>query len=880
MTIFEPLLHYPLTRAIGWALLHFVWQGALVAVLTAVALAALRRSAADVRYLVASIGLAVMLTLPVVTAVQRYRAEPIRGAVAASLAEAHTSVPTTVAPRVTERTSIAPAALAPHVGSGTSVRPVSMFSRVSIPVRADMVAALFAIWLVGVSILSVRLLTGWLWVQRIRTHATQPARDAWQRMARRLTKQLHLHRAVALLESSSVDVPTVIGWLKPVVLLPAGALGGLAPAQVEAILAHELAHIRRHDYLVNLLQTLVETLLFYHPGVWWVSHRIRVERENCCDDLAVSLCGDPVGYAHALADLESFRAARFALAATGGSLLDRVRRLVGTPPSHAGRGPAWLAGIAALTLVGGMAVAADTSLAQASTPAAQTPTPAAQAPPVRTSSSPTTAARGSGVTSDDVARAIPVPPDPPAPPEPPTVPEAASAPLQENMPAPPPPAPPAPPAAPEPPAPPAPGGQSISVSTHSSSGNWIWSDNGEKLALDYDGTFELTDDDSDVKTLSSGGRMKISDQALIGRHTVEIEEHGGQLQRRYYVNGMERPYEPQGREWLTSVLPRFVRNSGIGADKRVARFLKAGGAAAVLAEIAQIDSSYAKGVYYRQLVLQAPLSGEQYRDVLTRASRDLTSDYELATLLIAVADRMPSGDASQSAYFTAAGKISSSYELRRVYTAVLKKGAVNPSVLAGVLEHAAAITSDYDESELLREVLVTQRLDDRTRPLFFKAMDGIDSDYERHRVLSAVLKTGDRAAIAPAYDAASKIDSDYEAASLLVEALALVPPEGTLRDPFFKAVHGLSSSAYEMGRVLKAVVSRPDVTHDTLLAALQSAKSLGSSYECSQVLVAAADAHALTGDLGDAYIDAAGKLGKYEQGQAMAALVKSERRRD
>ena len=91
-----------------------------------------------------------------------------------------------------------------------------------------------------------------------------------------------------------VDVPTVIGWLRPVVLVPASALAGMTPQQLEAILAHELAHIRRHDYLVNLLQTLVETLLFYHPAVWWLSRRIRIERENCCDDLAVSLCGDPV----------------------------------------------------------------------------------------------------------------------------------------------------------------------------------------------------------------------------------------------------------------------------------------------------------------------------------------------------------------------------------------------------------------------------------------------------------------------------------------------------------------------------------------------------------------------------------------------------------
>ena len=154
-------------------------------------------------------------------------------------------------------------------------------------------------------------------------------------------------------------MPTVIGWLKPVVLLPASALAGLAPNQMEAILAHELAHIRRHDYIVNLLQTVVETLLFYHPAVWWLSRRIRAERENCCDDLAVSLCGDPVAYAAALAELEGLRSTtgELVLAATGGSLLQRVRRLLGVP-THAGRAPGWLAAGLALLVVISMSAGA------------------------------------------------------------------------------------------------------------------------------------------------------------------------------------------------------------------------------------------------------------------------------------------------------------------------------------------------------------------------------------------------------------------------------------------------------------------------------------------------------------------------------------------
>ena len=123
----------------------------------------------------------------------------------------------------------------------------------------------------------------------------------------------------------------VIGWLRPVVLVPAGLLAGLTPHQLEAVLAHELAHIRRHDYLVNLLQNIVETFFFYHPAVWWISRQIRTEREHCCDDLAAAVCGSTLDYARALTALAELRhtSGVFGLAATGGSLVNRIARLAG-----------------------------------------------------------------------------------------------------------------------------------------------------------------------------------------------------------------------------------------------------------------------------------------------------------------------------------------------------------------------------------------------------------------------------------------------------------------------------------------------------------------------------------------------------------------------
>ena len=127
------------------------------------------------------------------------------------------------------------------------------------------------------------------------------------RSLQQIAKRLGVERAVRLLASANVDVPSVVGHFKPVILLPASLISGLTPDEIEAILAHELAHIRRHDYLINLIQTTFETLLFYHPAVWWISREIRRERENCCDDLAVQACGNRVAYARTLAMLEENR---------------------------------------------------------------------------------------------------------------------------------------------------------------------------------------------------------------------------------------------------------------------------------------------------------------------------------------------------------------------------------------------------------------------------------------------------------------------------------------------------------------------------------------------------------------------------------------------
>ena len=150
----------------------------------------------------------------------------------------------------------------------------------------------------------------------------------------------------------------VIGYVRPVILMPVGLLAGLPAGQVESILLHELAHIRRHDYLVNLMQIVVEGLVFYHPAVWWISGVIRAERENCCDDLVVATQGDALAYAAALTALEQNRGAvrEAVLAATGGSLVKRVRRLLVQPEGpRAALTPVFSAAILTISLAAAMA---------------------------------------------------------------------------------------------------------------------------------------------------------------------------------------------------------------------------------------------------------------------------------------------------------------------------------------------------------------------------------------------------------------------------------------------------------------------------------------------------------------------------------------------
>jgi len=310
------IVHHPLAERVGWMLLHSLWQGALIGVGFALLRLALCKQSAQSRYLAGCVCLTLVLVAPLLTLVS----SPMPVHESGSYFPALTN---TDRPPPTETIAVTPDYSGEN-GFVLAIQSAAIF-------LSQVAPWLTAAWLCGVAVSSCKLMRGFWLVQTIgrkETDAVNP--DLLERLDN-LRQRLSISRPVRLLKSALVEVPTVVGWLRPVILLPASSLAGLTPGQLDAILVHELAHVRRFDYLVNVFQCLIETVMFYHPVVWWISRCIRDERENCCDDLVVNVCGNRVAYARALATLESLRGEmpQLAFAASGGSLLTRVRRLLG-----------------------------------------------------------------------------------------------------------------------------------------------------------------------------------------------------------------------------------------------------------------------------------------------------------------------------------------------------------------------------------------------------------------------------------------------------------------------------------------------------------------------------------------------------------------------
>jgi len=367
-------------HALALALLHFLWQGTALAAVAYAVMGLCRGASA--RYVV-GVGTLVLMFAAPMASFMVLRAQNESSAVTLISDD---SVSAAAPAR-------APAMLRENHAPAQSENPPTYF------------LWLVEAWFAGVVLLSLRSVGGFVVVERLRRKETTPLSIELEELCLSLQRRMGLQRVVCYCESIQLDAPAVAGWIRPVVLLPVTAISGLSAEQLEAVIAHELAHIQRHDAFVHLFQVAVETLLFYHPAVWWLGRRIRAERENCCDDVAVALCDSPVTYANALARMAEWKAApQLVMAANRSPLIERIARLLEAQRSVRSFRVANL-GACVLCLFTAL-IAGSAFLSNVHRVQAQTPAPSAAPKPEATASRSANVARASRASSAAPAAGI------------------------------------------------------------------------------------------------------------------------------------------------------------------------------------------------------------------------------------------------------------------------------------------------------------------------------------------------------------------------------------------------------------------------------------------------------------------------------------------
>jgi bla regulator protein blaR1 len=318
MDFIQNLLPENLTFALGWTVVHSLWQGVIVAALLVFVLYFLRHKKAKTRYQVSVTALFLMFGVSVFTFVSIIESVNRGGQIDENMA-----------------------LILRGIVSSQSIDNQSFMQSV-LQFFSQNLSFIVLIWLVGIAFFALRMMGGLMYVEILKTRHLTPLSIDWQSKMNLYKNQLAIPQKVQLLESALITIPMTIGWLKPLILLPIGAVNGMSTQQVEAIIAHELAHIAGRDYLLNIVQTTIEILFYYHPAVWFISANIRMERENRCDDVAVALCGNSLTYAKALLAIQEMQHQNirtYGLAMTfstnrKGLLLNRIKRILNQPQNR------------------------------------------------------------------------------------------------------------------------------------------------------------------------------------------------------------------------------------------------------------------------------------------------------------------------------------------------------------------------------------------------------------------------------------------------------------------------------------------------------------------------------------------------------------------
>jgi beta-lactamase regulating signal transducer with metallopeptidase domain len=740
---------------------------------------------------------------------------------------------------------------------------------------------LVVIWALGVVVTLVPAVTGLARLALVARRARPVHGGRWALLIPSVMRELDVGRRVRFLELDGPVMPMTWGIFRPVVLLPADDFNSTIDQRLD-VLRHELAHVRRYDCLTQLIGQVACAFNWFNPLAWIAARELRVERERACDDEVLRAGAKASAYADYL--LRVARSTRIAgAAALGGLAMARPSQMAGRllavlddrrrRDRVSGLASTYAALVACLTV--GAVASASPVVAHAEEPVVaadifavppEPVAPAAPAAPAQPSTAPGPAAAFVGETSVTPV-AIAAPPDlvaagAPAPTTASAIaivtPNAAAAPCDRT-----------------------------SRRGNSSHSNWTSSDNGSKRWVarwsDGDCTYEIeargdvkfNRDVTDIESISSGGFFTLEQH--VGDDTKRLvvrPRDDGTLERVYSENGARREFDSAARTWLAETLVALDRQTAFAVDQRLPAILERGGVDAVLREIELINGDYARRRYYTKLLSMRQLDRGQIKRVVEQAGAQMTSDYELAELLVELSKLDAFGDDSHAAFVTAAKKIGSDYERRRALNALLNRDRLAAPTVEALLDAASTIDSDYELAELLIDVSKRYAINDQTRPTYIKALGSIQSDYEHRRVLSAIVTGG---SLTPAVgrtllEDARRIGSDYELAEFLILMAKKGVLDATTRDAYFAAANTIESD-YEHHRALTPLLSRDLLTKEMAKAILASAAKIESDYECSQLLIELANAIPIDEELRPAFEKAAESIqGEYEYGRAMSAV--------
>jgi beta-lactamase regulating signal transducer with metallopeptidase domain len=755
------------------AILAAAVRGAPLLLIAGVAALGWRRSSAAARHLVWLVAIAAMLALPLLSAsLPVWRVALLPPEIdATAIEQPIVSLPEPVSP------SVAPVVTTDVAAAAT---PTALsFEAPAVPRDWGRIA--FLVWCIGAALVALPMLLGHIRVWLISESAQPAVGGPWGALASVLPDSLGLKGRVRIMVSERATMPMAFGIVNPTVLLPADA-EQWPFARRRDVMLHELAHVARRDCLTQLVSQAACALYWFDPLVWLAARALRGERERACDDAVVRAGARPSEYAtYLLQTARDLRVPRSASLATVCmarrsqlserllAILDerRNRRTV----SRRFAVPAWIIAmlivIPAAAFVPARALGTFPVIVSAIVPSEAVV--AERKPVARSKRTGAPAQRevvGRVFTAADLLG------------------QATQCDYTKK------------------------GNTSINRNSDDAKETW----RGHISAGDCDitirviGKVRFASDLSDVESVPPGGSLILTESDALTTRRIEIRSDDGRMTRKFTVDGVERPWDDEGRRWLATVLVTLERRTALMAETRVPRLYREGGVDAVLKELTLLSGDHARRRYFEALFKTTPsLSESETRRALEIAGK-MESDFEVAETLIAIGKTGKIGTNS-TAYLQAVRNIESDYETRRVLTTLLKTTTPDTEAMELLLDLADNIESDFELAELLITVSSRGLASSNARDAYFKAVGTIESDFERRRVLTSILKRSDNPDDVQGrlLQAASAIESDFELASFLV-SFAKVYPEmsSSLRESFLKAADSIESE-HEYGRVMQSV---------------------------------------------------------------------------